>query len=167
MKKHIISILILLGITGAHADMYKHDLQVFTANTMEIPCAGTPKVLMFGEYDQIAKLSAEEMQSIINHGIGQAGSSVSSWMGATGFSGTDLTRNLGAGFIGAFLGTMIKNSVYASLDDPEYLMISECNSGKNYTRLVTMVVSNTKLDLAVAKKLAMDDQRKMARKVKR
>lgn len=167
MKKYLLSVLMLIGTTGIHADMYKHDLQVFTANTMEIPCSGTPKVLFFGEYEKVAKLSAQEMQNIINNGIGQAGSSVGSWVGANGIDAGSLGANLGAGLIGSFLGTAIKNAVYASMDDPEYLMISECNSGKRYTRLITMVVSDKKLDLSVVKKLAQQDQRKMARKVNR
>lgn len=160
--------LILLGITTIHADMYKHNLQVFTANTMEIPCSGSPKELFFGEYDKVSKLSALEMKNVINGGIGQAGSSVSGWVNANGnIDGSSLGANLGAGFLGSLIGTGIKNAVYASIDDPEYLLISECNSGNKYTRLITMVVSNDKLDLSTAKQLAQQDQQKMARKVNR
>jgi len=167
MKKKILMSLLLLGTTATHADMYKHDLQVFTANTMEIPCSGTPKTLFFGEYEKVAKQSAEEIQNVINGGVSAASSSVGSWVNANGISGSELGKNIGAGLVGAFLGNMLKNAAYASMDDPEYLMISECNSGKNYTRLITMVVSNETLSLAVAEKLAKDDQRKMARKVNR
>ncbi len=165
MTKNILMSLILLGTTTIHADMYKHDLQVFTANTMEIPCSGTPKILFFGEYEKVAKQSAQEIKDAINSGISLAGSSVSSWVGAGGIDGSSLGAHIGAGLIGNLIGTGIKNAVYASIDDPEYLMISECNSGTQYTRLITMVISNEKLTLDVAKKLATADQIKMARKV--
>jgi len=167
MKKYLLSALLLMGTAPAFADMYKHDLQVFTANTMEIPCSGTPRELYFGEYEKVLELSSKEVNSIISNGISQAGSSVGSWFSASGIDASALGANLGAGLIGSFLGIALKNAVYASMDDPEYLMISECNSGKRYTRLITMVVSDKELDLATAKKLAKEDQRRMARKVNR
>jgi len=167
MKKYLLSALMLMGTTGAYADMYKHDLQVFTANTMEIPCKSKPKELFFGEYEKVMKLSNEDMQSVLNSGISQAGSNVGSWINMNGVSGADLAKNLGAGMIGNMLGKLTLKAVYAAMDDPEYLLISECNSGKNYTRLITMVVSDKELDLATAKKLAQEDQKKMARKVNR
>jgi len=167
MKKYLLSALMVMGTTGAYADMYKHDLQVFTANTMEIPCKSKPKELFFGEYEKAEEFSKKEMKNILDGGISQAGSNVGSWINASGFSGSDLAKNLGAGMIGNMLGKLTLNAVYAAMDDPEYLLISECNSGKEYTRLITMVVSDKKLDLATAKKLAQEDQKKMARKVNR
>lgn len=149
------------------ADMYKHNLQVFTSNTMEIPCSGTPKELYFGTYEQVAKLSGKEVKDIINGGISEVGSNVGSWFSANGVSGSDLAKNAGVGIIGTMVGLAIKNAVYSSMDDPEYVLISECNSGKRYTRLITMVVSNDKLDLATAKQLAKQDQNKMKKKVNR
>lgn len=146
------------------ADMYKHNLQVFTSNTMEIPCSGTPKELYFGTYEQVTKLSEKEVKDIINGGISEVGSNVGSWFSANGISGGDLAKNAGVGLVGTLVGTAIKNAIYSSMDDPEYLLISECNSGKHYTRLITMVVSNDKLDLATAKQLAEQDQRKMSRR---
>ena len=166
MKKTIAT-LFLLGTVGLNADFFKHDLQVFTANTMEIPCSGTPKVLYFGEYEKVSQQSAQEMKNIINSGISQVGASAGSWVGANGIDGASLGANLGAGLIGSYLGTKFKNAVYASMDDPEYLMVSECNSGKSYTRLITMVISEEKLGLDVVKQYALKDQRKMARKVHR
>ena len=166
IKNKLMSSVITLGLmlSSAQADMYKHNLQVFTSNTMEIPCSGTPKELYFGTYEQVAKLSGKEVKDIINGGISEVGSNVGSWFTANGISGSDLARNAGVGLIGTLVGTAIKNAIYSSMDDPEYLLISECNSGKSYTRLITMVVSNDKLDLATAKQLAKQDQRKMARR---
>lgn len=166
MKK-IITAALLCASTTLYADMYKHNLQVFTANTMEIPCRTTPKVLFFGEAEKASQFTAKEMKDVINGGISEAGHNVGSWITANGISGGDLAAGFGAGFLGSLIGTGIKNAVYASMDDPEYIMISECNSGKSYTRLITMVVSNDKLDLEVAKNLAMSDQKKMARVVNR
>jgi len=166
MKNKHITLIIMFGLmfTNIKADMYTHNLQVFTANTMEIACSGTPKELYFGTYEQVSKLSAKEVKDIINGGISEVGSNVGSWFSANGISGGDLAKNAGVGLIGTLLGTAIKNIAYSVMDDPEYLLISECNSGKKYTRLITMVVSNEKLDLATAKQLAKQDQNKMARR---
>ena len=150
----------LIWTTGVYADSYKHNLQLFTANTMEIPCSTKPKEIFFGEYDEVVKLSHEEMKNIINSGIGQAGSSVGSWINANGVNSSDLFKNFGAGFIGSILGTMTNHAIYAAMDDYEYLLISECNSGKSYTRLITMVVSAEELDLDRVKSLAVQDQNK-------
>ena len=165
MKKSIHILLILLGTTAIDADMYKHDLQVFTANTMEIPCRTTPKVLFFGEEEKASQFTANEVKNAVSGGISEAGHHIGSWFTANGISGKDLAAGFGAGLIGTLVGTGIKNAVYAAIDDPEYIMISECNTGKYYTRLITMVVSNNKLDLSVAKQLAAADQKKMARVV--
>jgi len=167
MNKYILTACMLWGATSVQADMFKHDLQVFTANTMEIPCGGAPKELFFGKYEEVVKMSNEEIKNIVNNGVSQVGSNVGSWFGASGIDAGSLGANLGAGMIGTYLGTALKNAVYDAINDPEYLLISECNTGKNYTRLITMVVSNNELDLITAKQLAQQDQRKMARKVNR
>ncbi len=168
MKKHILAAtLAALMASPAYSDMYKHNLQVFTANTMEIPCRTTPKVIFFGEAEKAEAFTKSEMKTIVDNGISAAGSNIGSWLTANGISGGDLAAGFGAGFIGSLVGLGIKNAVYAAMDDPEYIMISECNSGKNYTRLITMVVSQDKLDLAVAKDLAIRDQKKMAKVVNR
>jgi len=168
MKKEVFAAaLTVLMASPVYSDMYKHNLQVFTANTMEIPCRTTPKVLFFGEAEKAEAFTKNEMKSLIDNGISAAGSNVGSWLTTNGISGGDLAAGFGAGFIGSLVGLGIKNAAYAAMDDPEYIMISECNSGKNYTRLITMVVSQEKLDLATAKDLAMRDQKKMARVVNR
>lgn len=152
---------------NTYADMYSHNLQVFTANTMEIPCSTTPKELFFGKPEVVMEMSKKEIKTILDHGIDQAGSSVGSWVNASGISGKDLGANIGAGLIGSYLGTLTKNLAYKAMDDEEYMLVSECNSGKNYTRLITMVVSNKELDLNTAKALAKQDQAKVMRKVYR
>ncbi len=168
MKKHILAIVLaVLMASPVYSDMYKHNLQVFTANTMEVPCRTTPKVLFFGEAEKAEKFTKDEVQSIINGGISSAGSHLGEWFSANGISGGDLLRGFGIGFIGNLLGTWTKNAIYSAMDDPEYIMISECNSGKDYTRLITMVVSQDKLPLEKAKALAMEDQKKMAKVVNR
>jgi len=166
LKSTVLASVTILGLllSSAQADMYKHNLQVFTSNTMEIPCSGTPKELYFGTYEQVAKQSGKEVKDIINGGISEVGSNVGSWFTANGISGSDLARNAAVGIIGTMVGLTIKNAVYSLMDDPEYVLISECNSGKRYTRLITMVVSDKQLDLATAKQLAKQDQRKMARR---
>lgn len=168
MKKHIlVTVLAALMASPVYSDMYKHNLQVFTANTMEIPCKTAPKELFFGKAEEAEKFSKDEMKSIVNSGISSAGSHAGEWIRANGISGGDLLRGFGIGFIGDLLGTWTKNAIYAAMDDPEYILISECNNGKEYTRLITMVVSEEKLPLEKAKALAKADQEKMAKVVNR
>lgn len=167
MKFNQLSLLLCLLFSISHADRYEHNLQVFTANTMEIPCSSAPKELFFGKKDEVIEMSNKEMKSILDNGVSQAGSNVGSWVTANGISGKDLAAGFGAGLIGSFLGTLTKNAVYQAIDDPEFLLISECNTGKSYTRLITMVVSENELPRETAHSLARQDQNKMARKVSR
>jgi hypothetical protein len=164
MKKSLYGAIALALIsTSSFGDMYKHNLQVFTANTMEIPCKTAPKVLFFGEAEKGEEFTKNEVKSIIDGGISSAGSNIGNWLTAQGISGKDLAAGFGAGFIGSLLGTWTRNAIYAAMDDPEYVMISECNSGKDYTRLITMVVSQDKLKKEHARDLALKDQAKMAK----
>lgn len=167
MKSGKLYILTALLISGSHADMYQHNLQVFTANTMEIPCASQPKELFWGKKEEVIEMTNKEMKDILDNGISQAGSNVGSWVTANGISGKDLAAGFGSGLIGSYLGTLTKNAVYKAIDDPEYMLISECNSGKDYTRLITMVVSQDELPLEKAHFLAQQDQLKMAKRVNR
>jgi hypothetical protein len=165
MKK-IVTAALLCVSTSLWADMYQHNLQVFTSNTMETPCHTTPKVLFFGKAEEASAFTKEEVNNIINNGISEAGNSLGSWFSSNGVSGRDLAAGFGAGMIGSFLGKLTLKAVYAVMDDPEYIMISECNSGNSYTRLITMVVSSEKMDLNVAKSYALADQKKMAKVVR-
>ena len=153
-----------LFISSAQADMYQHNLQVFTANTMEVPCKTAPKELFFGEYEKVVEMTQKEMKDIVNSGISQLGSNVGEWFTANGISGSDFAAQAGIGIVGTMMGLAVRKAIYSAMDDPEYLLISECNSGKDYTRLITMVVSDEKLDLATAKQYAKQDQDKVARR---
>jgi len=162
MKKTLLLALTLQ--TAMFADSFKHNEQVFTANTMETSCMEEPKMLYFGTSEEVKNKMNEEIQHLISGDIDTTHSKMYSFLKAANFGDNGLkvgslfgTANFGA----AFLGEKFKMMLRGAFSDPEYMYVAECNEGENYTRLISMVVLNDKVeDLNFVKELAIKDQQK-------
>ena len=141
MKKALIGLLAVLPILTI-ANEYHKNLQVFTANTAEIPCKTTPVLVYKGD----RKGYAEEISKAKDRAV------VGALDGAQLINNTGLVNGAIAG-----LAVFAIHSIHdAATGDYEYLYVTECNSGKDRTRLMTLVVSNDKLSegkwISIAKK---------------
>jgi len=122
MKKILLSLICLTPILVS-ANEYKTDLQVFTSNTAKKRCATTPRLIYKGDRAGYAKS-----------------------MSKTGDQAdyAALTAISGGLAVGAIVFSV--NSLASAITgDYEYLYVTECNSGANKTRLMTLVVSNNAL----------------------
>ena len=162
MKKTLLLALTLQ--TAMFADSFKHNEQVFTSNTMEVACAEGPKMLYFGTSEEVKKKMNEEIQHLISGDIDTTNSDIYSFLKSANFgkNGLKIGTFFGVSNFGAaYLGEKFKMMLRGAFSDPEYMYVSECNEGKNYTRLISMVVLNDKVeDLNIVKKLAIEDQNK-------
>ena len=135
------------------ANMYQKDLQVFTVNTAEKKCT-TPLAFVYkGDREGYAKeiqKDSKELSRIFLHGAGVSTSA----MAAGGSIGQSLAGGLATGLA---VG-LIQGAADAVRNDFEYLYVTECNSGENRTRLMTLVVSNDKLTQEQVDGLAKEDQ---------
>jgi hypothetical protein len=135
------------------ANMYQKDLQVFTVNTAEKKCT-TPLTFVYkGDREGYAKeilKDSTELSRIFLHGAGVSTSA----MAAGGSIGQSLAGGLATGLA---VG-LIQGAADAVRNDFEYLYVTECNSGENRTRLMTLVVSNDKLTQEQVDGLAKEDQ---------
>jgi len=122
MKKILLTLICFVPIMVS-ANEYKTDLQVFTANTAKKRCSTVPQLIYKGD---------------------RAGYSKS--MSKTGDQAdyAALTAISGGLAVGAIVFSV--NSLASAITgDYEYLYVTECNSGANKTRLMTLVVSNNAL----------------------
>lgn len=114
------------------ANHYEKNLQVFTVNTAEQRCTTPLKLIYKGDKAGYAKEIAKNKDDVISSVFDGA---------QTMLDGGGLAGGLIVG-----LGVLGVNSlVDAAVGDYEYLYVTECNSGENKTRLMTLVVSNDKM----------------------
>jgi hypothetical protein len=156
MKKTIWLSLLTLPLMLT-ANEYHKNLQVFTINTAEKRCS-TPLHLVYkgtkkGYGAEIAKHKDDLARATLG-GADFATKALAHGGGADALVG-GLVVGLGVFAIGG-----IANAITG---DSEYLFVTECNSGKSKTRLMTLVVSNNKLSEAQWVQLAKKDQSRSAR----
>ncbi len=130
MKSTFIGLLAIVPILTM-ANEYHKNLQVFTSNTARIPCRTTPVFIYKGDRQGYAKEISKAKDKLVENTL----------------TGAQLINNTGL-INGAIAGIAVVaiQSIYSSAtSDYEYLYVTECNSGNQKTRLMTLVVSNTKL----------------------
>jgi hypothetical protein len=124
------------------ANEYHKNLQVFTANTARIPCKTTPVLVYKGDRKGYAQEIAKVKDAMVE--------------GALDGGQLVATSGLVSGAVAGLAVFAIKGIYEAATGDYEYLYVAECNSGKERTRLMTLVVSNDKLSegkwISIAKK---------------
>jgi hypothetical protein len=141
MKKAFIGLLAVLPVLTM-ANEYHKNLQVFTANTARIPCKTTPVLVYKGDRQGYAQEIAKAKDRAV--------------IGA--LDGAQLINNTGLinGAVAGLAVFAIHSINEAATSDYEYLYVTECNSGSERTRLMTLVVSNDKLSeskwISIAKK---------------
>jgi len=117
------------------ANKYEKNMQVFTVNTAEKRCTTPLKLVYKGDKSGYGKEIAKHKDDVTFAVFGGA---------QTILDGGGLAGGLVVG-----LGVLGVNSlVDAAVGDYEYLYVTECNSGENKTRLMTLVVSNDKMSEA-------------------
>ena len=162
MKK---TMLLALGLqTLMFADSFKHNEQVFTVNTMEIECTEEPKMLYFGTAAEVTVEISKEIQLLSSGETRNLSADLQTYL-----QGADLVNNsvkvgniLGiANLAGKILGDGLVGLTRKIFSDPEYMYVSECNKGDEYTRLVSLVVLEDKVEkLDTIKELAVVNQKK-------
>ncbi len=127
----------------SQANEYQKNLQVFTVNTAEHTCTTQPHLVYKGDKVGYGKEIAKHKDDLIFATLG----------------GAQTTLNGGGALGGLVVGIGvlgINSLITAATGDNEYLYVTECNTGTNKTRLMTLVVSNDKMSeaqwIAVAKK---------------
>jgi len=135
MKKILLSLACIVPMV-ASANEYKTDLQVFTANTAKKRCATTPQLIYKGDRAGYAKSMSKTGDQADYAAL------------------TAIAGGLAVGAI-VFSVTALAD---AATGDYEYLYVTECNSGANKTRLMTLVVSNNSLGEAQWVSAAKRDQ---------
>lgn len=134
MKKKLLPLLCIVPIL-ASANEYQTNVQVFTSNTAGKPCTTTPQMVYKGNRFNYAEHMSKTGDAAV--------------YGA-------LFSLLGLGVGAAVFG--IGATSEALVGDNEYLYVTECNSGADKTRLMTLVVSNNKMSEAQWLPLAQKDQ---------
>lgn len=145
MKKNTMIAALTMLPMMASANMYKKNLQVFTANTAEKRCS-TPLHLVYKGnkegYGTAISKDTDELNRAIIGGLD------------SGFKG----GGVGGGVAVGAIVFAVNGVVGAATGDYEYLYVTECNKGVNRTRLMTLVVSNTQLSESTWVSLAKKDQ---------
>lgn len=141
MKKAFIGLMAVLPVLTM-ANEYHKNLQVFTANTARIPCKTTPVLVYKGDRKGYAQEIAKAKDRMVE--------------GALDGGQLVATSGLVSGAVAGLAVFAIKGIHEAATGDYEYLYVTECNSGNERTRLMTLVVSNEKLSedkwISIAKK---------------
>jgi len=141
MKKVFIGLLAVMPVLTM-ANEYHKNLQVFTANTARIPCKTTPVLVYKGDRKGYAQEIAKAKDRMVE--------------GALDGGQLVATSGLVSGAVAGLVVFAIKGINEAATGDYEYLYVTECNSGKDRTRLMTLIVSNDKLSeskwISIAKK---------------
>ena len=147
---------ILLGlfcmVSFIHANEYHKNLQVFTVNTAEKRCTTPLHVVYKGDKNGYGREVAKQSDDIMHAALGGTRRALN---GLQSSSGADaLTGGIIVG-LGVFAINKITDGITG---DNEYLYVTECNSGENRTRLMTLVVSNDKMSEAQWTATAKKDQ---------
>lgn len=182
-KKIYASVIATLCFSSlAMADNYSENLMVFTSNTMERGCTTAPAVIYQGtkkDYVEFFKKEMNELAAtakanesgsvdksglVTSVGLGAQNALNSVAVAANGAllaSGKDMLAHGLAG-MGVGLAHMAINAgINESMMDYEYLYVTECNkNSSDRTRLMTLVVSNDKLEEPKWIELAKEDQAK-------
>jgi len=142
-KKILLGLLCTVSLSMANE--YHKNLQVFTVNTAEKRCTTPLKLVYKGNKAGYGKEIAKHKDDVTFAVLGGT---------QTVLDGGGLEGGLVVG-----LGVLGVNSlVDAAVGDYEYLYVTECNSGKNKTRLMTLVVSNNKMSESQWTAAAQRDQ---------
>ena len=155
--KTIYLLLFLSGATLLSANQYQKNVQVFTVNTAQKRCSTPLHVVYQGNKEgygvEVAKYK-EEIASAVRGGTQTALTNLQGSVSADAITG--------GAIVGA--GVIVLNSVVNGITgDNEYLYVTECNRGKEKTRLMTLVVSNDKMSPSAWIALAKQDQAKAKR----
>jgi hypothetical protein len=156
MKKTIWLSLLTLPLMLT-ANEYHKNLQVFTVNTAEKRCSSPLQVVYKGTKEGYGVEIAKHKDDIAMATLGGADFATKALAGGAGADA--LAGGLIVG-LGVFAVNGIANAITG---DSEYLYVTECNSGANKTRLMTLVVSNDKLSEAQWVQLAKKDQSRSAK----
>jgi hypothetical protein len=156
MKKRLLLSLMIVPL-AIQANMYQKNLQVFTVNTAEKRCSSPLHLVYKGTKEGYAAEIAKHKDDIAMATLGGADFATKAL--AHGGGADAIVGGLVVG-LGVFA---IKGLADAITGDSEYLYVTECNSGSNKTRLMTLVVSNDKLSEAQWVQLAKKDQARSAR----
>lgn len=149
MKRKILTVALTMLPMIASANMYKKDLQAFTVNTAEKRCTAPLHLIYKGDKVGYAKEIAKDEQEMTRAVIG--GTSVA------------LSSGVASGAMTGLAVFAIQGLVDSATGDYEYLYVTECNSGENRTRLMTLVVSNTAMNESSWVSLAKKDQARSAK----
>ena len=143
MNKLIIGLLIGAPLV-LMANEYHKNLQVFTANTAKKACKTTPRLVYKGDRTGYAKSISKMGDIATESALGGAGAAAAAGVAAAPVVGL------------AVFG--ILSAVDVATSDHEYLYVTECNSGADRTRLMTLVVSNSALSEPEWTAIAQRDQ---------
>lgn len=149
MKKNILITALAMVPIMASANMYKKDLQVFTLNTAEKRCETPLRLIYKGDKARYAKEIAKDKDEMTRAVFGGASMA--------------LNNGLAGGVVGGLAVFAVQGLVDAATGDHEYLYVTECNSGANKTRLMSLVVSNTAMSESAWTSLAKQDQVRSAK----
>ena len=156
MKKLLLLSLMTLPFI-LQANEYQKNLQVFTVNTAEKRCSSLLHLVYKGSKEGYGAEIAKHKNDIAMATLGGADFATKAL--AHGGGADAIAGGLVVG-LGVFA---IKGIADAFTGDSEYLYVTECNSGSNKTRLMTLVVSNDKLSESQWVQLAKKDQARSVR----
>jgi len=143
---------ILLSTLLLSACIYANDIQVLTANSMQIELDNGTKVqeIFFGTEEAYVKNS---------HSFNKAGGSAVASFGGVVNSGGNGGAGAAAGFVGTLISAAIIEGYNSVVSDNNYVLLTKAiNSKGEVTFLKTMVISNDPITLEEAAQVSAEAQ---------